>query len=131
MGQELQLLVPEHGHYRGHAPKGLAARGSLVGKRGPRTPLPVASTPTLMECQAARFAHNPLSNPNPPFVSSQVFLSRIHRKGLMPCSKSSCLMALLRQKCQSPSGAGPLSPPFVYQKRPMVAKEPSKPSKLC
>ena len=80
--KELQLLVPEHGCCQGHTPDGLAARGSLVGKPGPRTLLPVPSTLALVGCQEASLALNPLSSPNPPFLPSQVFLSRFHRKGL-------------------------------------------------
>ena len=72
-GQELQCLVSEHGRCWGHAPKGLTARGSLVGKPGPGTPLPVAPTPALVRWQAARFAQDLRSAGNPHFLPSQAF----------------------------------------------------------
>ena len=53
-----------------------------MGEPGPRTPLPVASTPALEGCLAAKFAQNPLSAPDTPLLPSQAFPSRIHSQGL-------------------------------------------------
>ena len=73
LGQEIQHLVPEHGHCRHHVPESLTARGSLVGKPGPGTPLPVAPTPALVRWQATRFALDLRSAGNPHFLPSQAF----------------------------------------------------------
>lgn len=126
--KELQLLVPEHGCLPRPTPDGLAARGSLVGKPGRRTLLPVPSALALVGCQGASLALNPLSSPNPPFLLTGL-LSRFHRKGLDTVLKK-LPVALLLQKCQPPSEGGPF-PPLPCQKRPMMAQETFKPSKLC
>lgn len=75
-GQELQCFVREHGRSGRHNPEGLTARGSLVGKPAPRTPLPVAPTPAVVRWAACRFAQDLLSAGNPHFLPSEAFLQQ-------------------------------------------------------
>ena len=99
-----------------------------MGKPGPRTLLPVPSTLALVGCQEASLALNPLSSPNPPFLPSQVFLSRFHRKGLDTVLKKLPLDGTVAPEMPSTLWSLPSPSTFCRSKKahggPRVASHP-------